>query len=76
METRRRYSIAEHGWKGEETVGDRKKHKKEENTHPTQQAKKHLSNAKAEHKTHEQGKHEISIAVDNATGHKHMSRLT
>ena len=37
---------------------------------------KHLSNEKAEHKTHEQGKHEISIAVDNATGHKHMSRLT
>ena len=52
METRRRYSIAEHGWKGEETVDDRKKHKKEKT--PTKTAgKRHLSNKKAEHKTHD-----------------------
>ena len=32
-----RYSIAEHGWKGEETVDDRKKHKKEKT--PTQNSR-------------------------------------
>ena len=39
-----RYSIAEHGWKGEETVDDRKNTRKRKNTHPQQQAKRHLSN--------------------------------
>ena len=52
-----------------------RKHKKEKPPpkHINQNA---LEQDNAEHKPHEQGKHEISIAVDNATRHKHMSRLT
>ena len=56
METRRRYSIAEHGWKKEETVDGRKNTRKR-NAPPKTAGKKHLSNKKAEH-TNTWAKHE------------------
>ena len=43
METRRRYSIAEHGWIGEETVDDRKNTRKRKPP-PKTAGKTHLSN--------------------------------